>query len=119
MFSIGSLPLAISSTNPTIILTILYKKPFAGENYAGFQIQANANTVQAEVEKALSTLFGEQTKIVASGRTDTGVSAKGQIFHFESASCNIKHQPNNNSYHIVQKAVCSNFDFVAVCLKFC
>ncbi len=61
------------------------KLQYDGENYAGFQIQANANTVQAEVEKALSTLFGEQTKIVASGRTDTGVSAKGQIFHFESA----------------------------------
>ncbi len=60
------------------------KLQYDGENYAGFQIQANANTVQAEVEKALSTLFGEQTKIVASGRTDTGVSAKGQIFHFES-----------------------------------
>lgn len=59
------------------------KLQYDGENYAGFQIQPNANTVQAEVEKALSTLFKAEIKIVASGRTDSGVSAKGQIIHFE------------------------------------
>lgn len=57
---------------------------YNGENYAGFQIQSNANTIQAEIEKALFALFGTRTQITASGRTDSGVSAKGQVIHFEA-----------------------------------
>lgn len=57
---------------------------YDGENYAGFQIQANANSIQAEIEKALSSLFGVETKITASGRTDSGVSAKGQVISFDA-----------------------------------
>lgn len=57
---------------------------YDGQNYAGFQIQPNADTIQEQLEKALSSLFGKQTKVTASGRTDSGVSAKGQVIHFES-----------------------------------
>lgn len=57
---------------------------YDGANYSGFQSQINSNTIQDEIEKALSTLFKEQTKIYASGRTDAGVSAKGQVIHFDS-----------------------------------
>ena len=57
---------------------------YDGENYAGFQIQPNALTVQECTEKALSDLFGVATKITASGRTDSGVSARGQVIHFDS-----------------------------------
>lgn len=57
---------------------------YDGKNYSGWQIQDNAVTVQETLEKALSTLFESETKIVASGRTDTGVSARGQVVHFDS-----------------------------------
>lgn len=57
---------------------------YDGKNYAGFQIQQNANSVQQELENALSALFGTQTKVTASGRTDSGVSARGQVIHFDS-----------------------------------
>lgn len=57
---------------------------YDGTNYHGFQIQDNANTVQAEVEKALSSLLNEDIKIIASGRTDTGVHAIAQKAHFDS-----------------------------------
>lgn len=57
---------------------------YDGENYAGFQVQPNAITVQEVVEKALSALFQNDTKIVASGRTDSGVSALGQVIHFDA-----------------------------------
>lgn len=57
---------------------------YDGENYAGFQTQQNANTVQDELEKALSNLLQEKIKITASGRTDSGVSAVGQVIHFDS-----------------------------------
>lgn len=58
---------------------------YDGTAYAGFQIQINALTIQEEIEKALFKIHKEQiVKITASGRTDSGVHAKGQVFHFES-----------------------------------
>ncbi|MEQ8908549.1 MAG: tRNA pseudouridine(38-40) synthase TruA [Vicingaceae bacterium] len=56
---------------------------FRGTNYHGWQVQPNANTVQAELEKALSTLLQNPTEIVGAGRTDTGVHAKQMVAHFE------------------------------------
>ena len=57
---------------------------YDGRRYAGYQIQNNALTIQEVLERALSRLFNHEIKIVASGRTDTGVSARGQIIHFDS-----------------------------------
>ena len=60
--------------------TVIYD----GTNYCGWQIQDDKPTVQQEIEKALKTLFGKDTSIVGSGRTDSGVHALGQVFSFES-----------------------------------
>lgn len=57
---------------------------YDGSSYAGFQVQPNAVSIQQVLEQALSTLFGIQTKVTASGRTDSGVSAKGQVIHFDA-----------------------------------
>lgn len=65
---------------PRYFLNIAYK----GTGYHGWQIQENANTVQAELQKCLSTLFRQETDIMGSGRTDTGVHATHQIAHFDS-----------------------------------
>jgi tRNA pseudouridine38-40 synthase len=54
---------------------------YKGTNYHGWQVQPNANTVQAEINKALSTLFQTKIETIGSGRTDTGVHAKEQVFH--------------------------------------
>lgn len=56
-----------------ILLTISY----LGTNYAGWQIQKNANAIQSELEKAFFKIFNEKIDIVGSGRTDAGVHAKG------------------------------------------
>ena len=56
---------------------------YRGTNYCGWQIQENANTVQAEIEKALSTLLKIPTSITGSSRTDAGVHAMQQVAHFE------------------------------------
>lgn len=59
---------------------------YDGTNYSGFQFQTNANTIQAEIEKGLRQMHkGEEIKIHPSGRTDKGVHALAQVFHFESA----------------------------------
>ncbi|WP_099222876.1 tRNA pseudouridine(38-40) synthase TruA [Listeria costaricensis] len=64
-----------------------YKATIAydGSGFNGYQIQPNGRTVQAEIEKALQKMHkGEHVRITASGRTDTGVHAKGQVIHFDS-----------------------------------
>ena len=56
---------------------------YMGTNYAGFQIQENANTVQAEVEKALAVFFQRNISLTGSSRTDAGVHALQNFFHFD------------------------------------
>jgi tRNA pseudouridine38-40 synthase len=57
---------------------------YDGTDYAGWQIQPNAITVQGTIEIALSHIFKKPIRIHGSGRTDAGVHANGQIFHFEA-----------------------------------
>jgi len=57
---------------------------YAGTRYSGWQVQQNARTVQGEVEKAIQEASGsEQFELYASGRTDAGVHALGQVAHLE------------------------------------
>lgn len=64
---------------PRYFLDISYK----GTNYHGWQRQPNANSVQAELESALKTMFQNKIGIMGSGRTDTGVHARQQVAHFD------------------------------------
>jgi tRNA pseudouridine38-40 synthase len=63
-----------------IRLTIAYD----GARYAGWQIQKNAKTVQEEIEKALKKILKEKVRLAASGRTDSGVHARGQVANFKT-----------------------------------
>jgi tRNA pseudouridine38-40 synthase len=58
---------------------------YDGSGFFGYQVQPRTRTVQEEVEKALKKLHkSTEVRIYASGRTDAGVHAKGQVFHFDS-----------------------------------
>lgn len=57
---------------------------YKGTNYAGFQIQKNANSIQAEIEKALKVFFKTDFELTCSSRTDAGVHALNNYFHFDS-----------------------------------
>jgi tRNA pseudouridine38-40 synthase len=59
---------------------------YKGTNYSGFQVQENANTVQAEIEKAIAVLQKEKISLTASSRTDAGVHALQNYFHFDTES---------------------------------
>ena len=70
-------------------VTYMANVTYDGEAYLGFQYQPKDATVQGEIEKALSRLLGEDRDFLgvgASGRTDTGVHAKGQVVHFYTRS---------------------------------
>lgn len=56
---------------------------YIGTSYAGFQIQDNASTIQGEIEKALKVLFRQSITLTGSSRTDAGVHAKQNYFHFD------------------------------------
>jgi tRNA pseudouridine38-40 synthase len=55
---------------------------YDGACYHGWQFQKNAPSIQAQVEAALLTLTGETLRLTASGRTDAGVHALGQVANF-------------------------------------
>lgn len=57
---------------------------YDGTHFAGFQIQPHDRTVQGEIQKALKIMTKGLTIIIhGSGRTDSGVHAKGQVIHFD------------------------------------
>lgn len=60
---------------------------YEGTRYNGWQKQGNtSNTIQNKIEEILSRLLGEPIEIAASGRTDAGVHALGQVFHFHCST---------------------------------
>lgn len=62
----------------------LVKIQYDGRRYSGWQKQKNAQTVQGEIDEALSKLFGEEIRSVGCSRTDAGVSAEEYYFHFDA-----------------------------------
>lgn len=68
---------------------------YEGTRYNGWQKQGNTtNTIQYKLEEILSKSIGEPIEITASGRTDAGVHALGQVFHFH---CTAELLKENNS----------------------
>ncbi|WP_462220099.1 tRNA pseudouridine(38-40) synthase TruA [Ferruginibacter sp.] len=76
---------------PRYFIEVSYK----GTNYSGFQIQQNANSVQVEIEKALKIFYKEDFKLTGSSRTDAGVHALQNFFHFDTES-----ELADASYHL-------------------
>lgn len=59
------------------------KLSYQGTNYHGWQVQPNVNTLQQEVNNALSLILNEKIEVTGAGRTDTGVHAKKMFAHFD------------------------------------
>lgn len=56
---------------------------YRGTNYSGFQSQKNANTIQAEIQKAFKIILKKELELTGSSRTDAGVHAYQNYFHFD------------------------------------
>lgn len=65
-----------------IKLTVAYD----GTNYHGWQVQPNADTIEGELNKAISELTGEQIEVIGASRTDAGVHALGNVAVFDTES---------------------------------
>lgn len=69
---------------------IAFLVEYSGDKFHGSQYQAGLRTVQADLESALATLYKVPVRAIFSGRTDSGVHAKGQVVHFD--------EPQESSY---------------------
>ncbi len=58
---------------------------YDGTAFAGWQSQAGGNAIQDVIERRLAEILGRDIRIFGSGRTDAGVHARGQVFHFDAA----------------------------------
>ncbi len=58
---------------------------YDGGGFDGWQSQPGGNAVQDVIERRLEAVLGAATRIHGSGRTDAGVHASGQVFHFDAA----------------------------------
>ncbi|MBR2705251.1 MAG: tRNA pseudouridine(38-40) synthase TruA [Clostridia bacterium] len=69
-----------------IRLTIEYD----GKDFNGWQKQPNKLNIQGEIERAIAVLTGdEKVDLIASGRTDAGVHALGQVANFKTENMSI------------------------------
>jgi tRNA pseudouridine38-40 synthase len=57
---------------------------YDGKGFSGWQSQAKGGSVQDAIESRLAEVLGKATRVHASGRTDAGVHAAGQVFHFDA-----------------------------------
>lgn len=70
-------------------MNIFLEISYDGTNYAGWQRQKNVVTIQEQIENAIFDITREKVDVIASGRTDAGVHALGQVANFITKS-NIK-----------------------------
>ena len=56
---------------------------YDGADFGGWQVQSEQPSVQSSIEAALEEIFKRRVKIAGSGRTDAGVHALEQVFHFD------------------------------------
>ena len=57
---------------------------YDGSRFHGWQSQPDGETVQSQLEKAISVIAGSSVKVAAAGRTDSGVHALEQVAHFDT-----------------------------------
>ena len=81
---------------PRYFIELSYK----GTNYAGFQVQDNASTIQGEVEKALHIYYKTTFQLTGSSRTDAGVHALQNFFHFDVPQSFNNQALQKDAYHL-------------------
>ncbi len=81
---------------PRYFIELAYK----GTQFSGFQKQDNANTVQSELESALLVYYRRTMELTGSSRTDAGVHAFQNYFHFDVPEGLLMNEPQKDIYHL-------------------
>ncbi len=81
---------------PRYFIEVSYK----GTRYSGFQVQQNANTIQSEIERGLEICFRKTFTLTGSSRTDAGVHALQNYFHFDIHEI-IDRENDNSDYELI------------------
>jgi tRNA pseudouridine38-40 synthase len=81
---------------PRYFVEVAYK----GTLYSGFQIQQNANSIQSEIENALKIFFKQAFTLICSSRTDAGVHALNNYFHFDALNLPSDEMLQNSIYNL-------------------
>lgn len=74
----------MSETNPSTTQRWKCTCAYDGTSFEGWQSQAGGTAVQDTIERRLAEIFGRLVRIHGSGRTDAGVHALAQVFHFDA-----------------------------------
>ena len=88
---------------PRYFIEVSYK----GTRYSGSQVQQNAITIQSELEKALATCFRKSFSLTGASRTDTGVHALQNYFHFDTGDDHFYATENSTEEEISPKGLYS------------
>lgn len=72
----------MEDTKKRVMLIVAYD----GTNYCGWQIQPNGNTIEGELNRALSELLGEKIIVSGASRTDAGVHSCGNVAVFDTTA---------------------------------
>lgn len=80
-------------SNPIPTHRYFLQLSYKGSRYHGWQIQPNANTVQSELNHALSVILQTETETTGAGRTDAGVHARYFIAHFDAPAGGLDKEP--------------------------
>ena len=64
-------------------MKLLLKAAYDGKNYCGWQVQKNGPSIQGEISRAATEIYGEGVKVTGCSRTDSGVHALGYCFTVE------------------------------------
>ncbi|NKB68052.1 MAG: tRNA pseudouridine(38-40) synthase TruA [Candidatus Latescibacteria bacterium] len=75
-----------SSDRQTATRTLRLELEYDGTDFVGWQIQRQGRTIQGELSRVLHILLKEEIRPVASGRTDAGTHALGQVAHFHTSA---------------------------------
>ena len=73
----------VRSSGGTAVQRYRITVAYDGGAYAGWQVQPHHRSIQGELERALRELTQQSPRVHGSGRTDTGVHARGQVAHFD------------------------------------
>lgn len=80
---------------------------YDGTDFVGWQRQLNGYSVQEAIESSLESIFQKNIRIHGSGRTDSGVHAKGQVMHFDVDTEMDEHKMTSALNHYLKKKLIS------------